>query len=147
MSKSVLAITFGAMIFVSCSLTLGAVSPADKRQAASAATRLRFAHGTSSATVSGSLTSRSLERAYIVGARAGQVLRVRVSAKTSDGLDFASVIVLDPHGRPLSNEGGRGLRLTQSGDYRIEVSPPGSFYREKQTGRKALRFTLSVAIE
>lgn len=113
------------------------------------ATRLHFKRGESSATTSGKLTSRRLKQAFLIGAKVGQEMSVGIKAKTSDGLDFAKFMIFDPSGKSIADDDGGAvrIRLKQTGDYRIEVPPPGSFYREKITGYKELRFTLSVTVE
>jgi hypothetical protein len=113
------------------------------------ATRIHFKRGESSATVSGRLTSRRLKQAFLIGAKAGQEMSVGIKAKTSDGLDFANLMIFDPSGKTIAADDGGAVktRLKQTGDYRIEVTPPGSFYREKLTGYKDLRFALSVRVD
>ena len=110
------------------------------------ATRIHFKRGESSASVNGKLTSRRLKLAFLIGAKSGQEMSVDIKARTSDGLDFANFIIFDPSGKSIAADATR-TRLKQTGDYRIEVTPPGSFYREKTTGYKELRFTLTVRVE
>jgi hypothetical protein len=112
-------------------------------------TRIRFKRGASSATVTGKLTSRRLRQFFLVAAKAGQVMYVEVRARTDDELDFANFIISDPSGKGVaSDDGGSArIRLEQTGDYQIKVTPSGRFYREKISGYKQLQFTLSVRIE
>lgn len=117
-------------------------------QTRKASTRIRFKRGESSTTVRGQLTSRRLEKVFLVGAQAGQELHLKLTARTSDGLDFALLLVYDPSGKPLgSSQDNLRIRLQQTGDYRLEISPPGSFYRENVKGYKELQFTLFVKIQ
>jgi len=117
-------------------------------QGRKAATRIRFKRGESSKTVRARLTSRLLERTFLVGAQSGQELYLQVKAQTSDGLDFALLSVYDPSGESLGNtQDNLRIRLKKTGDYRLEISPPGSFYRENITGYKQLRFTLFLRIQ
>jgi hypothetical protein len=110
-------------------------------------TRIRFKRGGSSATVKGQLSSGRLEQIFVVGAQSGQELYLQIRARTSDGLDFALIQLHDPFGRPLgSSQDDLSVRLKHTGDYRIEVTPPGSFYRENVKGYKRLQFTLFVRI-
>ncbi len=112
------------------------------------ATRVRFKRGQSSTTVKGQLSSRRLEQVFLVGAQAGQELYLQVKARTSDGLDFAILQIYDPFGKPLgTTQENVSIRLTQTGDYRIEISPPGSFYRENVKGFKQMQFTLFVRVQ
>lgn len=112
------------------------------------ATRIRFKRGDSSTTIRGQLTSRRLERVYLVRSRAGQELYLQIKARTNDGLDFAILQVYDPLGKPLGTaQDNLRIHLKRTGDYRIEVSPPGSFYREDLKGYKQMQFTLSLSIQ
>ncbi|MEK6300524.1 MAG: hypothetical protein AABO41_07365 [Acidobacteriota bacterium] len=88
-------------------------------------------------------------QAFLIGVKGGQELSVEITARTSDGLDFANFMIFDPSGKSIAaDDGGTArIRIKQTGDYRIDVTPPGSFYREKETGHKELRFTLSVRVE
>lgn len=112
------------------------------------ATRIRFKRGQSSATINGQLSSKRLEQVFLIGGQAGQELYVQIKARSSDGLDFASVLFYDPAGKPLgTTQDDIRIRLKQTGDYRIEVSPPGSFYRENVKGYKQVQFVLFVKIQ
>jgi hypothetical protein len=97
--------------------------------------------------VTGTLSSTVLERSYVIGAREGQTLLIDAKAKSNMGLDFVNFIVKDPSGRPAGGDQGQraSLRLRQTGDYVIAVSPPGAFYRGNP-GKK-LTFTLFIGIE
>ncbi|MGH9848171.1 MAG: hypothetical protein ACREEM_56535, partial [Blastocatellia bacterium] len=111
-----------AISLVICLSTIGAFASS---KSGAAATRIRFKRGESSGTVSGKLTSRLLKKTFLIGAKAGQILYANIEAKTSDGLDFANFIVLDPSGKPIADERTERIHLKQTGDYRIEVTPPG----------------------
>jgi hypothetical protein len=136
-----------ALLLSGCLAMGDALAAAQQRKVG--APRVRFRRGASSATVSGTLSSRVLERSFLVGAKAGQELTIQIKAQTSDGLDFVNVMLYDPSGKPAASSEGSALkaRLKQSGDYRIEVSPPGSFYRENVTGYKKGQFSLLVNIQ
>jgi hypothetical protein len=110
-------------------------------------TRILFKRGESSATVTGKLTSRRLKQTFVIRAKAGQHLYAGIKPLTSDEVDYATFIVLNPSGEPIADENDGRVQLKQTGDYRIEVTPPGSFYREDLRGYKELRFKLSVKIE
>lgn len=114
-------------------------------------TRVRFKRGTSSAVIKGKLSSRVLERVYLVGAKRGQTLdlKVRVKSDQGDAFDFVNVSVTSPSGRPLSNaaeQNGSHVSLPETGSYRISLSPPGRFYREHISGYIELTYWLTVAI-
>lgn len=112
------------------------------------ATRIRFKRGESSTTVKGRLSSRKLERVFLIGAQTGQEMHLKLTVRTSDGLDFALLLVYDPSGKPLgSTQDDLRIRLKQTGDYRLEISPPGSFYRENVKGYKELQFPLFVEVQ
>lgn len=111
------------------------------------ATRIKFRRGESSATVIGKLTSRRLKQSFVVGAESGQELSVQVSAREGNEPSFANFIVSDPFGKSVgADDAGRArIRLKHTGDYKIELTPPGMFYRT--TGYMELQFTLSVRLE
>jgi hypothetical protein len=112
------------------------------------ATRIRFKRGQSSTTIKGQLTSRRVEKVFLVGAQSGQELYLQIKARTSDGLDFALLSVYEPSGNSLGiTQDDLRVRLKQTGDVRLEISPPGSFYRENLKGYKELQFTLFVRIQ
>lgn len=73
-------------------------------------TRIRFARGASSATVSGNLSSGG-SRSYVVGARRGQMLTVRVRA--------AGNVWLDIGGNDVG--GGITIECESTDDYIITV--------------------------
>jgi hypothetical protein len=117
-------------------------------QSGKGGTRIRFKRGQSSTTIKGQLSSRKLERVFLIGAQTGQELHLKITARTSDGLDFALLLAYDPSGKPLgSTQDDLRIRLKQTGNYRLEISPPGSFYRENVKGYKELQFTLFVEIQ
>jgi hypothetical protein len=137
--------------FVLCSwciaLLAGSALGATKRSPV--ATRISFKRGESSATASGMLTSKRLKQAFLIGAKAGQDLSVAIKARTSDGLNFANFMIFDPARKSIATDDGGAarVRLKQTGDYRIEVTPPGSFYRWEDKTYKELRFVLSVRVD
>lgn len=113
-----------------------------------AQTRIRFRRGSSSATVAGQLSSRQLQRVYVIGARAGQILAVRVTVKGEDATDFALFNIDSPSGKALTaGEQETQINLPENGDYRITITPPAAFYQEKLRGYKRLRFSLFVRID
>ncbi len=134
------------LLVISTSLVFPIHLQAQNRR--TSATRIRFNRGELSATVAGRLSSRHLEQSFLVGARAGQELYIKAKAQSDDGLDFVTVLISDPSGKPIGANDGSDLRVTlkHTGDYRIVVSPPGSFYRQKIKGYKELRFSLFVKI-
>lgn len=83
--------------------------------AAFSQTRIRFARGSSSATVSGSLYSGAT-RSYILGARRGQTMTVRVKSAGNVSVDIGG------------NDFGRGdtIELRSTDDYIITVHNDGS---------------------
>ncbi|HMS08786.1 MAG TPA: hypothetical protein PKE66_04845 [Pyrinomonadaceae bacterium] len=83
---------------------------------ASAQTRIRFARGTSSATVNGSLPG-GYSRSYVVGARAGQMLTVRVRSTGNVWLDIGG------------NEVGTGITIecNSTDDYIITVNNSNNY--------------------
>jgi hypothetical protein len=127
---------------------LVALTVSTAAQTKTGATRIRFKRGQTSTTIKGQLTSRRLERTFLVGAQAGQELQVQITARTSDGLDFAILTIYDPLGKSLTiTQDSARIRLARTGDYRIEISPPGSFYRENVKGYKQMQFSLFVKIQ
>lgn len=108
------------------------------------ATRLRFKKGESSTTVRGQLSSKRLERDFLLGGRAGQELHIEVR----EGQGDARIEVIDPSGKSVASNGSGNddltVRLKQSGVYRIEVSPPGKFYRDE--GFRRMAFSLFISI-
>ncbi|MBK9164782.1 MAG: hypothetical protein IPM21_12915 [Acidobacteria bacterium] len=93
---------------------------------ASAQTRIRFARGASSATVNGNL-SGGYSRSYVVGARAGQMLTVRVRSTGNVWLDIGG------------NEVGTGITIecNSTDDYIITVNNSNNY---------AANYSLFVAI-
>lgn len=93
---------------------------------ASAQTRIRFARGASSATVNGSLPG-GYSRSYVVGARAGQMLTVRVRSAGNVWLDIGG------------NEVGTGITIEcdSTDDYIITVNNSNNY---------AVNYSLFVAI-
>lgn len=107
------------------------------------ATRISFKKGESSTIVKGHVSSKRLERAFAVGARSGQELYLEVR----EGRGDAKVLLIDPSGKPIASDGlGEGIRvrLKQSGIYRIEVSPPGRYYRNETYEQLLFTFFISI---
>lgn len=87
--------------------------------------RIRFAAGASSATVSGKLSEIQPEVAYLVGARKGQNLEIKMAGNIKDKL-AAYIIAPDGGYRAFSfiseNDGSTWrVKLPQKGDYKIVV--------------------------
>src|SRR5688572_25835130 len=78
-------------------------------------TRIRFARGRSSATVSGSLSSGA-ERSYILRASRGQTMTVRVSSRNGD-------VHVDLGGNDIGT--GTTVELRSTDDYIITVHNEG----------------------
>lgn len=83
--------------------------------AAFSQTRIRFARGRSSTTVSGSLRSGA-ERSYILRASAGQTMTVRVSSRSGD-------VSVDLGGNDVGT--GDTVRLRSTDEYIITVHNNG----------------------
>jgi len=92
-----------------------------------AQTRIRFARGRTSATVSGGLAAGA-SRSYILGASAGQLMRVRVSSRTGGA-------TVDIGGNDVGT--GTTIRLRSTDDYIITVHNNG----------RATSYTLTVSIQ
>ncbi len=78
-------------------------------------TRIRFARGASSATVSGSLSAGG-SRSYILGARAGQTMTVSVSSRNG-------AVSVDVGGNNVGT--GDSFQLRSTDDYIITVENDG----------------------
>lgn len=89
-------------------------------------TRIRFARGRTSATVSGSIGNNG-ERNYILGASRGQVMTVRVTSNTGD-------VHVDLGGNDVGT--GTTVTLRSTDDYIITVHNDG----------RAARYSLYVSI-
>jgi hypothetical protein len=117
---------------------LGLLAPANQ-VAAQARARVRFARGASSATFRGRINGyRYVD--YIVGARAGQTLRLKLQTTGS-----AEIVVFTPSDENI--DGGDGLEYTgeiqYTGDYKIRVLQPRAFARRNN----ASNYTLRISIE
>ena len=93
---------------------------------ATAQTRIRFGRGRTSTAVSGRLASGA-SRSYILGASAGQMMRVRVTSRTGG-------VRVDIGGNDVGT--GTSIRLRSTDDYIITVHNDGA----------ATNYTLSVSI-
>ncbi len=91
-----------------------------------AQTRIRFARGRSSTTVSSRLAAGA-SRSYVLGASAGQTMRVRVSSRTGG-------VSVDIGGNDVGT--GTAIRLRSTDDYIITVHNDG----------RATNFALSISI-
>lgn len=108
-------------IFTTAILTALALSMAVVTSADGITKRIKFAKGKSSATMSNAVI-RGDRDIYILGAKAGQRMTVRITSIE----DNAVFQIEDPHGEYLENAGegdARSVttRLPDSGDYRIVV--------------------------
>lgn len=109
--------------------------------------RIQFKPGKSSASINGKLTSSNLHKNYLIGAKANQELFIQIKADSSDGFNFVNFIVYDPSNKPIGSDkenDSTTIRLSKSGDYRIELSPPGSFYKNSD---QSLTFEMLVKIQ
>ncbi len=88
--------------------------------------RIRFARGRTSTTVSGSIAAYG-SRSYVLGARRGQTMSVRVSSGSGD-------VHLDIGGNDVGT--GTTIRLRSTDDYIITVHNEG----------RATRYSLYVSI-
>lgn len=102
--------------------------------------RVRFAKGASSATVSGQVKGYDYID-YVVGARAGQTMSVRLT-----GSSVAEFVIRLPDGENLGME-ATGVRewsgeLPESGDYSIRVLMSRAYARRGTTARFSLRISV-----
>lgn len=97
--------------------------PVQGKEKMPAAQRIRFARGAFSKTVRGTLNKKHSSAYYVVRARAGQRLSVKVWPLTSHEGVIPFVLVTTPAG---DSSGEKSLRYdtlrTQAGDYRIRVT-------------------------
>lgn len=91
-----------------------------------AQTRIRFARGRSSATVSGTIPARS-NRSFVVGARSGQFARVTVSSRN---------LQIFSNEAPKGESGGSSFE-TYSGDNEFGIYNPTN---------RAIRYTMTISI-
>lgn len=108
--------------------------------------RIRFRRGMSSATVNTKLTSRTAEKSCLLGASRDQTLSIETKIRNSD-VEFVNIRVVTPSGDTLISAGRDRirLRLPESGTYRVELTPPGTFYR-MNVGSKSLTVSLFIQI-
>ncbi len=102
--------------------------------------RVSFVRGASSATVSGTVKGYKYID-YVVGAREGQTLSVRVSGSTS-----AQLAVFMPDGGNIGMDAA-GVEswsgeLPTSGDYVVRVLQPRAQARRGETARYSLRISI-----
>lgn len=99
-----------------------------------AQTRIRFARGKSSATLSGTIAAGAV-REYMIDVREGQTMTVRATSGNKQ-LDFE---IVGRSGHEAWGENGYAqIEINQSGDHYITV---------KNSGSSATRFTLTVAVK
>ena len=97
--------------------------------------RITFPRGQTSTEVQGSLR-RGTSHDYLVHARRGQGMAVRIICQGDMGFE-----IISPSGEHLSDFTVEWTgRLSQSGDYRINVLPD-------PTTNRSLRYTLEVIVE
>lgn len=121
-------------MFVLLILGLTANAPAQTTR------RVRFAKGASSATVSGQVKGYDYID-YIVGAKAGQTMSVRLT-----GRSVAEFAILMPDGGNLGMD-ATGVRewsgeLPESGDYSIRVLMPRAHARRGTVASFSLRISI-----
>ena len=131
---------FGKYALMAVFLTaLGLLASANPVGAQSRA-RVRFARGTSSATLRGRVSGYKYID-YIIGVRAGQKLKLKLETGGS-----AELVILAPSGENISG-GLEGIQFTVetefSGDYKIRVLQPRAFARRNN----ASNYTLRISIE
>ncbi|HEX8368399.1 MAG TPA: hypothetical protein VF604_07640 [Pyrinomonadaceae bacterium] len=101
--------------------------------------RVRFARGASSATLRGRINGYKYVD-YIVGARAGQILKLELRTTGS-----AEIVVFTPSDENI--DGANGLQYTgeieYTGDYKIRILQPRAFARRNN----ASNYTLRISIE
>lgn len=90
--------------------------------AASAQTRVSFARGATSKTVSGQLNSPRSERKYVIRVRAGQTLRVEQTRNSN----AVTITIEDPNGEDVSDmeancNSRKRVSPTVRGDYIVTV--------------------------
>jgi hypothetical protein len=88
-------------------------------------TRIRFAGGGTSATVSGSLRSYQSKKVYVIRVRGGQTLTTRQINSSSSNHDI-TIYIKSPSGEDVGDSDAscnnrREITPTEAGDYRIEV--------------------------
>jgi len=86
------------------------------------ATRIRFAHGATSSTVSGTLNGYRDEKRYVIKVRAGQTLRTSQVGNTHD----ITIFIENPSGEDVGDSDAscnnrREITPTTRGDYHIRV--------------------------
>ena len=119
-------------------IALGLLASANQ-VAAQARVRVRFGRGASSATLRGRINGYKYVD-YIIGARAGQTLSVKL--QTGGSTEF---VVFDPSDENVI--GAEGLEYTgeleYTGSYKIRVLQPRAFARRNN----ASNYTLRISIE
>ena len=120
-----------------------AIAPAQRQASGDRIERLRFAPGASAGTVQGRIRGYQTVT-YVVGARAGQVMDLRMLSRGR----FLYVLVRPPgsdeniHDGPISGNDGQ-VRLPVSGDYRVRVFLFRNAARRNETGDYRLRISIN----
>ena len=128
---------------VSALAVLPASAPAQRQASGDRVERVRFAPGTSARTVQGRVRGYQTVT-YVVGARAGQVMDLRMEARSR----FLYVLVRPPgsdeniHDGAAQGNDGR-VRLPASGDYRVRVFLFRNAARRNETGDYRLRISIN----
>jgi hypothetical protein len=102
--------------------------------------RIRFARGHSSTTISGSIAGFDTKD-YVIGARAGQEMTVRL--KSSNPGAFFVIYSINGRATDMNETTEWSQRLSESGDYLIRVFMMRSAARRKGA---VASYTLSISI-
>lgn len=121
-----------SIIVLSC--LLNAAAPSTYGQAASV-TRVRFARSQSSVTINSYLSRNRIYPIYVVSAKGGDQLYVRISAQWGGGIRLP-FIINNPSGKPIAaNENyDVNVAIRESGNYRIAIDSQSWLYKELQNG-------------
>lgn len=124
-------------------VSAGASAPAQRQASGDRVERVRFAAGASAATVQGRVRGYQTVT-YLVGARAGQVMDLRMLSRSR----FLYVLVRPPgsdenifDGPTQGNDGQ--VRLPVTGDYRVRVFLFRNAARRNETGDYRLRISIN----
>ena len=120
-----------------------AIAPAQRQASGDRVERVRFAPGASGQTVQGRIRGYQTVT-YVVGARAGQVMDLRLQSRSR----FLYVLVRAPgsdeniHDGALQGNDGQ-VRLPATGDYRVRVFLFRNAARRNETGDYRLRISIN----
>ncbi|HEY0326745.1 MAG TPA: hypothetical protein VGC46_12330 [Allosphingosinicella sp.] len=120
-----------------------AIAPAQRQASGDRVERVRFAPGASAQTVQGRIRGYQTVT-YVVGARAGQVMDLRLQSRSR----FLYVLVRRPgsdeniHDGALQGNDGQ-VRLPATGDYRVRVFLFRNAARRNETGDYRLRISIN----